>query len=218
MTDHLLNAVKRHVSGMIGQIGHTRMGTITSVNASNYTARVLIQPEGVLSGWLPIAATMVGSGWGLVSPPSNGEQVVVLAQEGDSEHGIIVGRVFSNDHQPPKTYTDQYAKDKTNNVQPGEIGLVHKNGTFLRLIGDRVLIHGDLFVDGQVRVTGDITSDKNVLATLNVQAKKDVTAGVNMTAALNVSDKNGAVETIRVTYNHHQHGTSGPPTPLLIPE
>jgi phage baseplate assembly protein V len=211
MTDLLLNSIKRHVSGMIGQIGHTRMGIITSVNVSNYTARVLIQPEGVLSGWLPIAATMVGSGWGLVSPPSNGEQVVVLAQEGDAEHGIIVGRVFSNDHQPPKTYTDQYAQGNTSNVQPGEIGLVHKNGAFLRLIGDRVLIHGDLFIDGQVRATGNITSDQNVLATVDVQAKKNVTAGVN------VSDVHGTVETIRSTYNAHHHGTGGPPTPL-VPE
>jgi phage gp45-like len=211
MSDHLLNAVKRQVSGMIGQIGHTRMGTVTSVNASNYTARVLIQPEGVLSGWLPIAATMVGSGWGLVSPPSNGEQVVVLAQEGDPEHGIIVGRVFSDDHPPPKTYTDQYAKGRSSNVQPGEIGLVHKSGTFLRLIGDRVLIHGNLFVDGEVRATGDIISDLSVRATQDVQALRDVKAGANVT------DAHGALETVRATYNVHHHGTGGPPTPL-VPE
>lgn len=202
MTDQLVNAIKRHVSAMIGQVGQTRVGIVTSVNTANYTARVMVQPEGVLSGWLPMAATMVGGGWGLVSPCSVGEQVAFLAQEGDAEHGIIVARLFSNQQQPPKIYTDQYAQGNTSYIQPGEIGLVHKDGTFLRLIGGKVLIHGDLYVDGIIQATKDISSDMNVNAKLNVNATVDVTA------KRDIIDSHGSVQTLRNAYDLHKHGNS----------
>lgn len=195
MTDELINAVKRHVSGMIGQIGQARFGTVSSVNVANYTARVMIQPENVMSGWLPIAATMVGGGWGLVSPPTIGEQVIVSPTEGDSEHSIITGRVFSTQQQPPQTYTDQYDKGTTTPVQPGEIGLVYKDGTFLRLIGGRVLIHGDLFVDGAIRSTGNITSDLTV------------------TGSQAVTDQHGSLDRLRGHYDIHIHPNNGIPNP-----
>lgn len=150
MSQELVNAIKRHTAAQIAQIGQTRMATVASVNPSNYTARVMIQPEGVLSGWLPIMAHQIGSGWGLVSPPMPGEQVVVQPTEGASEHGIIIGRVFSTDTPPPNIYSDPRDQGSTSHVQPGEIGLVHEDGTFIRLVGGRVLIHGDLYCSGDI--------------------------------------------------------------------
>jgi len=191
--DELLNAVKRHVAGMIGQIGTTRLGLVTSVNPQNHTAKVLIQPEGVMSGWLPVSAAMVGSGWGIVSLPSPGEQVIITPQEGDSEHGIITGRIFSDQQQPPKTYTDQKQQGTTSYTQPGEIALVHKSGKFIRLIGDRILVNGDLYVNGVVHATGSITSDADVF------------------------DKYGTLEALRQAYDLHQHGTS-PLTDHPVPD
>lgn len=209
MTDQLMNAVKRHVAAMIGQVGQTRIGVICSVNTDTYQARVMLQPENVQSGWLPVAAAMVGGGWGIVSPPSVGEQVVIEPQEGDAEHGIITGRIFSTKQAPPKTYTDQYDQGTTTSVQAGEFGLVHKDGTFIRLVDGKVLIHGDLYVDGIIRATKDITSDQNVKATLNVEATVDVTAGRD------VSDVHGTVELFRQAYDHHSHPGSGFPVPQV---
>ena len=100
-----------------------RYGTVTSVNPTTSTARVKLQPEGVLSGWLPILSPWVGDGWGMYCPPTPGDQVLVLAQEGDAEHGIIVGRAFSNTQTPPATPV-------------GELWLVHTSGSFIKLQND----------------------------------------------------------------------------------
>ena len=73
-----------------------RLATVTSVNPTAATVRVTLQPEGVLSGWLPVLSPWIGAGWGMYCPPSTGDQVLVIAQEGDAEHGIIIGRAFSD--------------------------------------------------------------------------------------------------------------------------
>ena len=60
-----------------------------------------LQPEGVLTGWLPVLSPWIGSGWGMCCPPVPGDQVLVIAQEGEAEHGLIIGRAFSSTQTPP---------------------------------------------------------------------------------------------------------------------
>lgn len=115
-----------------------RFGIVSSVDTTTGTARLTLQPEGVLTGWLPILSPWVGVGWGLVCPPTPGDQVLVLAQEGAAEHGIIVGRIFSNSERPPV-------------ASSGEFWLVHQTGSYLKLLNDgTVQIGGDLHVSGNV--------------------------------------------------------------------
>lgn len=219
MTDELINAIKSHVANMIGQVGTTRIGTVTSVNVGNYTAKVMVQPEGVLSGWLPISAAMIGNGWGLVSPPSVGEQVVFLSQEGDAEHGIIVGRLFSDQARPPKIYTDQYATGNLSNVQPGEIGLVHESGKFIRLLSDRILINGDLYVNGNVRTTGNVVVDQNIHADGHIDLQGYVLAQGNITSQADLGDVHGTVDFFRRSYNLHTNPNNGNNFPIpQVPE
>jgi phage baseplate assembly protein gpV len=138
MIERLSNAIKSHAAGLDQSTGQIKFGTITSVNPQNATARVLIQPDGVLSGWLPVLSQWVGSGWGLVCPPSPGDQVLVVPQEGDVEQGIIIGRSFSNKQLPP-------------NVPGGEFWLVHQSGSFFKLCNDGTIrMAGDLHVQGDV--------------------------------------------------------------------
>ena len=85
--ERLLNIIKQHAGALDQGSSQPRFATVTSVNAPAATARVTLQPEGVLSGWLPVLSPWIGAGWGLCSPPSPGDQVMVLAQEGDAEHG-----------------------------------------------------------------------------------------------------------------------------------
>jgi hypothetical protein len=92
----LLNALKAQSAALDASAAQPRFGMVTSFDPSTYTARVLLQPEGVLSGWLPVLTAWAGNGWGLVCPPSPGQQVLVVAQEGEAEHGIIAGAA----HQP----------------------------------------------------------------------------------------------------------------------
>lgn len=115
-----------------------RIGTVTSSNSQTATARVLLQPEGVLTGWLPVLTPWVGSGWGMVCPPSAGDQVLIIPQEGDAQHGLIIGRLYSNSVRPPE-------------VESGEITLCHRSGCSLRLLNSGIVsIAGDLHVSGDV--------------------------------------------------------------------
>jgi phage gp45-like len=138
MTERLLNAIKSHAAGLDQSTGQIKFGTVTSVNSQNATARVLIQPDGVLSGWLPVLAQWVGSGWGMVCSPNPGDQVLFVPQEGDIEQGVIIGRSFSKKQMPP--------------VAPGgEFWLVHQSGSFLKLCNDGTIrMSGDLHVQGDV--------------------------------------------------------------------
>jgi hypothetical protein len=136
--DRLLNAIKQHAGALDQGGAQPRFGTVTSVNTAAATARVTLQPEGVLSGWLPVLSPWVGAGWGMCCPPSPGDQVLVLAQEGNAEHGLIVGRAFSNTQQPP-------------NTPVGELWFVHQSGSFIKLQSDgTVQVSGDLHVNGDV--------------------------------------------------------------------
>ena len=138
MIERLSNAIKSHASSLDQSTGQIKFGTVTSVNSQNATARVLIQPDGVLSGWLPMLSQWVGSGWGMVCPPDPGDQVLLVPQEGDVEQGIIIGRTFSNKQKPPE-------------VPGGEFWLVHQSGSFLKLCNDGTIrVNGDLHVEGDV--------------------------------------------------------------------
>ena len=121
-----------------GSLAQPRAGTVTSSDSQTATARVLLQPEGILTGWLPILTQWSGSGWGISCPPSLGDQVLVICQEGNSEHGIIVGRFFSNSCRPPQ-------------ADIGEITLRHKSGSCISLLNSGIIsISGDLHVSGEV--------------------------------------------------------------------
>jgi hypothetical protein len=136
--ERLLNVIKQHAGGLDQGGGQPRFGIVTSVNPAAATARVTLQPEGVLSGWLPVLSPWIGAGWGMCCPPSPGDQVLVLAQEGDAEHGMIIGRAFSNTQATPA-------------APVGELWLVHGSGSFIKLQNDgTVQVHGDLHVAGDV--------------------------------------------------------------------
>jgi phage baseplate assembly protein gpV len=136
--ERFLNIIRQHAGALDQGGGQPRLGVITSVDPTTATARVALQPEGVLSGWLPFLAAWVGAGWGIACPPSPGDQVLVLAQEGDAEHGIVVGCAYSQSQQPPPAAV-------------GEFWLVHRSGSFIKLLNDgTVQINGDLHVNGEV--------------------------------------------------------------------
>jgi phage baseplate assembly protein gpV len=136
--DSLLNALKGQAANQDQASGTPRFGLVTSVDPGTATARVTLQPEGVLTGWLPLLTPWVGNGWGLVCPPSPGDQVLVIPQEGDAEHGLIIASTWSDKATPPA-------------APSGEFWLVHSSGSFLKLQNDGTIqIKGDLHVNGDV--------------------------------------------------------------------
>jgi phage baseplate assembly protein V len=99
MMDRIVNRIKAEAASQAAAFGRPRFGIVTSYKPG--LAKVQLQPEGTLTGWLPVCSTSVGAGWGLHVPLKGGEQVLVLPQDGNAEHGVIVGRVFSDKMQPP---------------------------------------------------------------------------------------------------------------------
>lgn len=138
MVDRLMNAMKGQMRGPGRLTGQAKFATVSSVDYDTGNIRALLQPDGVLTGWLPVLSTWVGNGWGMSCPPSPGDQVLVIAHEGDPEQGVVVGRSYSRAQKPPA-------------APESEMWLVHKSGCSLKLCRDgTVRISGDLRVDGDV--------------------------------------------------------------------
>lgn len=148
MTNMLSNILKSHASTLDKSIGQVKFGTVASVNPNDATVRVIVQPEGVLSGWLPILSHWVGSGWGMVCPPTPGDQVALIPQEGDIEQGIVVGCLFSSKQLPPP-------------APSGEFWLVHAGGTSLKICND-----GTIRINGNLYVSGDIYDQHGAMSSL----------------------------------------------------
>ncbi len=144
--DQFWNAVKARAGGLDGLAGVARFGLVSSFDPNAYAARVMMQPENVLSGWLPILSAWVGAGWGMAAPLTPGDQVLVIAQEGSSEQGVIVGAVWSAADAPP-------------GAPAGEFWLCHQSGSFVKLLnnGTIFLTAGTVNVTGNLVVSGDIS-------------------------------------------------------------
>ena len=136
--ERFLNALKGYAAALDRSAGQARFGVVTSVDPARNAARVALQPEGVVTGWLPVLSAWVGAGWGMACPPAPGDQVLVLAQEGESDHGVIVGRAWSDGARAVA-------------APVGELWLVHASGSFVKLCND-----GSIQMQGDLHVTGDV--------------------------------------------------------------
>lgn len=177
--DRLISALKAQAAALDQGQAQPRFGLVTSVDPVTASARVSLQPEGVLSGWLPVLSPWIGSGWGAACPPSPGDQVLVLAQEGNAEHGVIIGRAFSASQPSPP-------------APAGELWLVHQSGAFLKLQNDGtihingpVAVVGDVTVTGSVRASVDLADGHGTVATLrgHYDAHTHVDSGGSTTAS-----------------------------------
>jgi phage baseplate assembly protein gpV len=153
--DQFWNMIKAQAGVLDGLSGVARFGLVSSFDPSSYAARVLIQPENVLSGWLPIVSSWVGAGWGFAAPLVPGAQVLVIAQEGDAEHGVIIGAVWS-------------VVDAPLAAPAGEGWLVHRSGSFLKLHNDGTIAMQApvVNINGNLVVSGDISDRAGAHGTL----------------------------------------------------
>lgn len=133
-----LNSLRAQAASLDLAGGRPRFGTVVSIDPARHAARVSLQPEGVVTGWLPVLSPWVGAGWGLCVPPMQGQQVLVLPQDGEGEHGVVIGGAWSDASTTP-------------GAPVGEVWLVHQSGSFIKLVANgTVQINGDLHVNGDV--------------------------------------------------------------------
>lgn len=159
MSDRLIAAIKRHAAALDGGQGVFRWGMVQSVDPVTMRVRVMIQPEAILSGWLPIVQTGAGGGLTLVTVPQTGWQAAVVADNGEAEHGVVVGFSHSDSSPMPSVATSIGGSGVT--AKPGETILSGPSGAVLRICADgTVFISGNTNIEGTLTVSGDII-DRN---------------------------------------------------------
>jgi len=181
----------------------SRMGSVTGYNPNNYSVKCLIQPEGIATGWIPLATPWVGPGWGMFAPPTPGDMVMVEFEDGHLQAGFVQARFFNDNAQALP-------------VNSGEFWLVHASGAFLKLLNSGALT----FSDGQgATITlqnGDITSSANQwnhTGPLSVDGDVDVTG--TLAATVDVTGGSNDISLVNHTHSGVTTGTgdSGPPVP-----
>jgi phage baseplate assembly protein V len=117
------NVIRQEAQRATADLSLPRAGIVTHYDPARYCARVLLQPEGIQTGYLPIKTEFAGNGWRDYSPPSLGQVVDVHFQQGGKEAGYIAGCFYS-------------AKTKPLAVPSEERWIVHKTGTAIKLTND----------------------------------------------------------------------------------
>lgn len=107
----------------LAHVTQAKTGIVTNYDPAHYAARVQLQPEGILTGYLPVTSAWVGNGWGLYAPPNIGDVVEVHFQQGSKEAAFIVNRFYSTKTVPLA-------------VPSGEFWLVHQSGSSLKFTND----------------------------------------------------------------------------------
>lgn len=155
----------RDTQRLIGDLA--REGTIASVDLANGTCRVQIADE-LTTGDIPWLSGRVGktSVW---SPPSVGEQVLVLAPEADTERAIVIGSLSSAANPHPANDSStliQFEDGATISYDPASHSLMAylpAEATVLVVARGGIHFTGDLTVDGNIRSTGTVTGDADVV-------------------------------------------------------
>lgn len=162
-----------------------RFGTITEADASNGTARVKFEEDGIVSAPLPVIQRAV-SGDKFFSLPSPGDQVVCLMDE-HAETGAVLGSVYSSAQAPPS------------GAAAGSVVVVFEDGT--RVEYDKTGPKIKIEINGDVEVSCD---------TLKVVGDLDVTGAVSANGEVTAR-----ATSLNVALSTHMHPTAapGPPSP-----
>jgi uncharacterized protein involved in type VI secretion and phage assembly len=168
----MINAIRLQVARAVAERFHSRTGTVQNYDPVNYCVKVLLLPEEILTGNIPLASTWVGNGWGMFCPPSIGDQVVVTFLNGSLDAGYAELRFYDNNNRPL-------------DVPSGEFWLQHVKGQFLKLTNDGKLnlsdAHGATVVlngDGTISSTATTWNDQgDLIVSANVTAGQNLSAG-----------------------------------------
>ena len=105
------------------------------------------------SCWIRVSTASAGKGWGAVSLPRIGQEVIVEFLEGDPDRPIITGRVYNAGAMPPYPLPDNktMSTTKSNTSKGGggfnEIRLEDKKGD------EQIFVHGQKNLD--IRIKND---------------------------------------------------------------
>lgn len=171
----LTNVMRREAERAGARKALVRVGTVASYDPSHYAAKVVIQPEGFETGWLPVLTPWAGNGWGLFAPPTPGDTVDVHFQEGSTEAGFVAQRFYSTVTRPLP-------------APSGEFWLVHKSGSKIRFLNDGTV---EIVSAVQINSTAPVWHHTgNLLVTGDIY---------------DLDTAHGTVHALRTAYDSHRH-------------
>ncbi|REC94881.1 phage baseplate assembly protein V [Kushneria indalinina] len=164
-----------------------RLGTIAEIDHA--AARVRVTTGELLTDWLPWCETRAGQTrtW---NPPTEGEQVLLLAPGGELAGAVVLGAINSNTHpaaidDPNLTRWDMpdgavieydHAGQHLRADLPGSAAITAPAG---------VTVTGPVLIEGTLHVTGNIITDSDAVAS-GISLVNHKTTGVK-----SGSDKSG---------------------------
>lgn len=158
------------------QIGDAiQYGVIASVDHGNATCTVTLGD--LTTGDLPWVAQRAG-GVRCWSPPSDGEQCVVLAPEGDIENGFVVLGLYSDANPPPSNDPNVFQIDMPDGAS---IAYNHASHALTAVLPDggtaTIDAPGGTTVNGPVTINGLLTVNDDVTISGTATAANDVVGG-----------------------------------------
>jgi len=219
MIDH----IKRIVADFMAGLSPTKYGTVSSYNPTDYTVKVILQPEGIETGFVPLAAAWVGNNLGAVFGPSVGDVVRLDFIDGSAQATVVGGRFFSVNARPPV-------------VQSGQAAIVDSHGSYVRLNNDGTITMGAptgitsttplLKQIGNFEVDGNVAINGNTLATGLFVIDGDTTMNGNIAQTAGTSTGTSALVgpltvigdviatgTSVHTHTHHENGAGSNTNP-----
>ena len=177
MTGHhaLAEAMRRHGQSPGNAYSQPRYGKVSGYSPALHAVKVEFQPEGVISGWMPLGTAGIGNGWGIAIGPEIGDQVLVVFPEGDFSSGVVVARMYSVAQPPPV-------------VAHGEIVIQHSSGALLRFNADGSIT---LTAPGNLNVTAAAT---NITGPVNITGNLVVNGTVSGTSTITAPSVNGTTD------------------------
>ena len=201
MSSELISLIKRVAAGLINQRAHGRWGIVESVNPDGPLVRVMIQPDNVLSGWIPVLQQAAGAGATFLTVPEPGWQAFLNFDHGEHEHGVVVGFAHNDGAALPALPN---APGSGGTPSAGKIALAPGESAFLGPFGSafRFNANGDIFMQpgsGTLKIDGHLTVNGNVTAQQNITAVQQITD-------LNGTGGGGTLSALRTAYDNHRHG------------
>jgi type VI secretion system secreted protein VgrG len=161
------------------------------------------------SCWIRVSHPWAGQGWGGISIPRIGQEVIVDFLEGDPDQPIITGRVYNAEQMPPFALPGKAVISgvKSNSTKGGggnnEISLDDTKGTELINIHAQFDQQKKVEHDERVNVGHDRTEQVGNNETITIGNNRTEKVGVNETITIgsNRVEKVGANETISIGSN-----------------
>jgi phage baseplate assembly protein V len=173
----LHNLIKMAAQQVLAMQALPRFGIVSSYNPAKHTVKVLLQPDGQESAWMPYMEPFVGNGWGLHAAPTSGNMVLVLFVGNSPDTPVAVGNFYNNVEQPQA-------------VPSGEFWLTHKTGSTFKLTNDGKVTVADK-AGSTIILNGDNTATLTASGGLTVNGSMTVNGGITSTGTITAPTING---------------------------